>query len=289
MTGNIKSVCIVGTGLIGGSLALALRRAGYCEQIIGAGRNEDTLKKAQELGVIDTYHMDMARAASQADIIVLSVPMGAMQSVLEQIKPGLTEKSIITDVGSVKQSVINEADLVLGERSSRFVAGHPIAGTEQSGVSAAFPDLFNNKRIILTPVDTTDAEAVEIVRNMWKSVGAVVESMTAEHHDMVLAGTSHLPHLLAYGLVDCLNNLDDVDEIFRFAAGGFRDFTRIASSDPVMWRDICLSNRVELMGMMKKYRDQMELIYRALDNNDGETLKQIFERAKKSRDQFSNE
>ena len=289
MSHKVKSVCIVGTGLIGGSLALALRRAKFCKEITGTGRTENTLKEAVKLGVIDNYDLDMSKAVAHADIVVLSVPLGAMKSVFEQIAPALTDEKIITDVGSSKQSVIRDAETTLGKRAARFVAGHPIAGTEKNGVSAAFPDLFKSRRVILTPSDSTAVDAVDIVRAMWESVDAEVETMSAEHHDLVLAGTSHLPHLLAFGLVDCLNSLEDVDEIFRFAAGGFRDFTRIASSDPVMWRDICLSNRDDVMVMMKKYRDEMEIIYRALEDSDGEKLKEIFDRAKKARDQFCND
>ena len=209
-----------------------------------------------------------------------------MHAVFEQISAAEIENTIITDAGSAKQSVINEAELVFGEKFKNFVPGHPIAGTEQSGVGAAFPELYQNRRVILTPTENTSFDALEKVRAMWQSAGAEVETMSAEHHDLVLAGTSHLPHLLAFGLVDCLNNLEDVDEIFRFAAGGFRDFTRIASSDPVMWRDICLSNRDEVMVMMRRYSAEMEKIYRALEAGDGEKLREIFERAKQARDAF---
>jgi prephenate dehydrogenase len=289
MSHKVKSVCIIGTGLIGGSLALALRRAKFCEEITGSGRTESTLKQAVELGVIDSYDVDMRNAVAHADIVVISVPLGAMKSVLEQVSSGLSETAVITDVGSAKQCVVRDAEAVLGKRASSFVAGHPIAGTEKNGVSAAFSDLYKGRRVILTPTDSTNVDAVDLVRAMWEAVGAEVETMSAEHHDLVLAGTSHLPHLLAFGLVDCLNNLEDVDEIFRFAAGGFRDFTRIASSDPVMWRDICLSNRDDVMAMMKIYRDEMEKMYRALEDSDGEKLKEIFERAKKARDRFVHE
>ena len=167
-----------------------------------------------------------------------------------------------------------------------FRSGHPIAGTERSGVTAAFAELYQQRRVILTPTDNTNVVALDLVRAMWQSAGAEVETMTAEHHDLILAGTSHLPHLLAFGLVDCLNNLEDTDEIFRFAAGGFRDFTRIASSDPVMWRDICLSNRDDVLAMMKRYRDEMDKMYKVLEAGDGEQLREIFERAKKARDAF---
>ena len=283
---RVDTVCIIGTGLIGGSLALAIRQAGFCKEIIGAGRTEATLIKAVELGVIDRYDTNITHAAQDADIVVVCVPLGAMHAVFEQISAAELENTIITDAGSAKQSVIDEAELVFGEKFKNFVPGHPIAGTEQSGVGAAFPELYHNRRVILTPTENTSVDALDKVRAMWQSAGAEVETMSAEHHDLVLAGTSHLPHLLAFGLVDCLNNLEDVDEIFRFAAGGFRDFTRIASSDPVMWRDICLSNRDEVMVMMRRYSVEMEKMYKALEAGDGEKLREIFERAKQARDAF---
>ena len=283
---RVDTVCIIGTGLIGGSLALAIRQAGFCKEIVGAGRTEATLVKAVELGVIDRYDTSISNAAEDADIVVVCVPLGSMHAVFEQINAAEIENTIITDAGSAKQSVIDDAEFVFGAGFRNFVPGHPIAGTEQSGVSAAFPELYQNRRVILTPTENTSVDALEKVRAMWQSAGAEVETMSAEHHDLVLAGTSHLPHLLAFGLVDCLNNLEDVDEIFRFAAGGFRDFTRIASSDPIMWRDICLSNRDEVMVMMRRYSKEMEKIYRALEAGDGEKLREIFERAKQARDAF---
>ena len=286
MTLKAQSVCIIGTGLIGGSLALALRRADFCTRITGAGRTEVTLKKAVELGVIDSYETDLTKAVSGADIVVVAVPLSAMKSVFEQIAPGLSATTVVTDAGSAKQSVIRDAEAALGDKANRFVAAHPIAGTERSGVQAAFKELYEGKRVILTPTGSTESGAIDLVTAMWQVAGAEVETMSAEHHDQVLAGTSHLPHLLAFGLVDCLNNLEDVDEIFRFAAGGFRDFTRIASSDPVMWRDICLSNREAVMAMMKRYFQEMDKMYEALQESDGEKLKDIFVRAKKARDDF---
>jgi len=283
---RVDTVCIIGTGLIGGSLALAIRQAGFCREITGAGRTEETLIKAVELGVIDRYDTSISNAAQNADIVVVCVPLGAMHAVFEQINLAEIEHTIITDAGSAKQSVIDDAESVFGTEFQNFVPGHPIAGTEQSGVGAAFPELYQRRRVILTPTENTSYDALDKVRAMWQSAGAEVDTMSAEHHDVILAGTSHLPHLLAFGLVDCLKNLEDIDQIFRFAAGGFRDFTRIASSDPVMWRDICLSNRHQVMAMMKRYRIEMEKIYKALEAGDGEKLREIFERAKKSRDAF---
>lgn len=289
MTAKVQTVCIIGTGLIGGSLALALKQAGFCRRVIGAGRTETTLQKAVELGVIDHYEMDYAVAVKDADIVVIAVPLSAMKNVFEQIAPALSATAVVTDAGSAKQSVIKDAELALAKNFNRFVAGHPISGTEKSGVTAAFVDLYKNRKVILTPTDRADTDAVKLVTEMWQAAGAEVESMSAQHHDMVLAGTSHLPHILAFGLVDCLNNLEEVDEVFRFAAGGFRDFTRIASSDPVMWRDICLSNREDILRMMEKYQQQLQTIHQALQDSDGEALINIFARAKQARDQFNNE
>ncbi len=289
MTAKVQTACIIGTGLIGGSLALALKQAGFCQRVIGAGRTEATLQKAVELGVIDHYEMDYSVAVKNADIVVVAVPLSAMKNVFEQIAPALSATAVVTDAGSAKQSVIKDAELALAKNFKRFVAGHPISGTEKSGVTAAFVDLYKNRKVILTPTEQADADAVKLVTEMWQAAGAEVESMSAGHHDMVLAGTSHLPHILAFGLVDCLNNLEEVDEVFRFAAGGFRDFTRIASSDPVMWRDICLSNREDILCMMEKYQQQLQTIHQALQDSDGEALINIFARAKQARDQFNNE
>jgi prephenate dehydrogenase len=283
---RVDTVCIIGTGLIGGSLALAIKQAGFCREVVGAGRTEETLIKAVELGVIDRFDTSIANSAQHADIVVVCVPLGSMRAVFEQLSTAGKDNTIITDAGSAKQCVIKEAESVFGADFHNFVPGHPIAGTEQSGVAAAFPELYQNCRVILTPTENTSPGALDLVRAMWQAAGAEVEAMSAEHHDLILAGTSHLPHLLAFGLVDCLNNLENIDEIFRFAAGGFRDFTRIASSDPVMWRDICLSNREDVLAMMKRYRDEMDKMYKVLEAGDGEQLREIFERAKKARDAF---
>ena len=283
---DADKICIIGTGLIGGSLALALKQNGFTGTITGAGRTEKTLVDARELGVIDDYDTDMQKAVADADIVFISVPLGAIKSVLTAIKPGLKTDAIVTDGGSAKQSVIDDVRDVLGENFARYVPGHPIAGTENSGVRAAFAELYRDKRVILTPQTFTDARAFGEVTAMWQMAGANVTTMSAEHHDMVLAGTSHLPHMLAFGLVDCLNNLEEVDEIFQYAAGGFRDFTRIASSDPVMWRDICLHNSQQIIEMIKRYQQELDGIRDALQQADGERLKQIFERAKKARDDF---
>jgi len=282
----INRLCIIGTGLIGGSLALALKKSAYCKHIVATGRNEDNLKKALHLGVIDSYELDYASAVSDADVVFLAVPLGAMRDVFEKIKPHLADTTIVTDAGSAKVSVIDAAKQVLG-KLNKFIPGHPIAGIEKSGVEAAFDTLFQDRRVILTPVAENMAEDIEFIKSMWKSAGAEVDMMEAVHHDLILAGTSHLPHILAFALVDCLNNLDDVDEIFRFAAGGFRDFTRIASSDPVMWRDICIENSDAILSMMQQYQNEMQKLKDAIKTSDSDKLLEIFTRAKQARDLFS--
>ncbi|MEW6764724.1 MAG: prephenate dehydrogenase/arogenate dehydrogenase family protein [Pseudomonadota bacterium] len=277
-------LCIVGSGLIGGSLALALKRAGRVGEVVGAGRHEATLEHARELGIIDRYDTDIARAAQGADIVVLSVPMLAMRSVLEQLEPVLRPGMILTDVGSAKQSVIEDARAVLGQKAAQFVPGHPIAGTEKSGPEAAFAELFEQRRVIITPLSDNEDSDVDRVSAMWRIAGAEVERMTALHHDHVLAATSHLPHLLAFVLVESLARMEERHEVFRYAAGGFRDFTRIAASDPTMWRDIALANAAEIKGMLKRYQKDLEHLYQLLDQADGEALYALFERARQARE-----
>jgi len=292
MTSPINNLCVIGTGLIGGSLCLALKDAGAVKHIIGAGRSEETLQQAQKLNIIDCYETDISNAVKDADIVFVSVPLGAMQTVFEKIATGLkqagNQTAVITDAGSSKQQVQLLAEKIFAQDSGRFVAGHPIAGTENSGPAAAFADLYKNRRVILTPTENTDAAAADKITQMWQTVGAMVETMDAEHHDMVLAATSHLPHLLAFGLVHCLENMEDIEDIFRFAAGGFRDVTRIASSDPVMWRDICLNNQQPILDMMKRYKDELDMLYNALEAGDGEKLMEVFEHAKHTRDKFTH-
>jgi prephenate dehydrogenase len=283
----INRLCIIGVGLIGGSLALALKKAGYVREVVGAGRNRERLEKAVSLGVIDTFEMDYARAVHDCDMVFVAVPLGVMREVFDQIAPALAKHTIVTDGGSAKMCVVDDAKQAFGFRIGQFVPGHPIAGTERSGVEAAFDSLYQRRRVILTPLENNSAESVQRVRTMWQAAGATVDEMGPRHHDLVLAGTSHLPHVLAFSLVDCLNRLDDVDEIFKFAAGGFRDFTRIASSDPIMWRDICLYNRDAILAMMQRFQNEMDEVRQAIENEDAQQLFDIFQRAKEARDNFS--
>jgi len=282
----IKRLTIYGVGLIGGSLARALKAAGAVGEIVGYGRSLAPLQKALELGVIDRYETDIARALEGCEVVLLGVPVGAMEQVLRELQPHLAVDTIITDVGSTKGSVVEAAVKVFGELPPRFIPGHPIAGTEQSGVEASFAELYQRRRVILTPNEQSDPQALEQVRWMWQQAGAEVIDMPVAHHDEVLAATSHLPHMLAFTLVDTLARLEDHDDIFRFAAGGFRDFTRIASSNPQMWHDICLNNREALLKMIQRFSDELATLSAAIERGDGEALLKTFTRAKAARDSY---
>jgi len=282
----IQRLCIIGVGLIGGSLARAVKRAGFCAEVVGSGRDENQLRRAVELGVIDRYETDPARAVIGADMVVLAVPLGAMEQVMRGIAPHVERDAVITDVGSAKGSVVTAAEAAFGAAPAHFVPGHPIAGTEKSGVEASAADLFQRRRVILTPLPYTAASAVAAVRTMWEQAGAEVVEMGAAHHDEVLAATSHLPHMLAFALVDTLARMHEQAEIFRYAAGGFRDFTRIASSDPVMWRDICLANREAVATMIDRYQGDLTVLRAAILRGDGKRIEEIFTRAKAARDRY---
>ncbi len=280
----INRLAIIGVGLIGGSLSLALKKAGQVGEVVGYSRTESVRQEALELGVIDRAAASIADAVKNADMIFLAVPMGAMASVLRELASHINDQTIITDGGSAKAQVVESARVALGERFNQFVAGHPIAGTERSGPSAAFATLYNDHRVVLTPVAETNPQSLEKVRAMWQVAGAEVVDMAVEHHDKVLAATSHLPHLLAFNLVGMLAKSDDCDEVLRFAAGGFRDFSRIASSDPVMWRDICLSNSAAILDLLNDYRQGLDSLEKAITSGDGDYLVDVFKRAKQARD-----
>jgi prephenate dehydrogenase len=282
----IKRLCIIGVGLIGGSLARALRAAGYCGEVIGAGRNPVHLRQAVELGVIDRFETDPGQAVAGADVVLVAVPLGAMEGVFRAIRGHLTADTVLTDAGSAKGSVIEAARRAFGHVPDYFVPGHPIAGTENSGVAASVPELYRNRRVILTPLENTDPAAALRVRAMWEAAGAHVSEMEPAHHDAVLAATSHLPHVLAFTLVDSLARLGDREEIFAYAAGGFRDFTRIASSDPVMWRDICLANGDAIQLVIEQFIDDLKVVGKAVQEGDGERLLKVFTSAKQARDRF---
>ena len=284
----IKHLCIIGIGLMGGSLARALRAANAVTRVSACARDKAQMQKALDLGVIDDFHTDPAEACRGADMVVLAVPVGAMESVFNKIKDVITPEMVLTDVGSTKGSVVEAVTRACGELPLNFVPGHPIAGTEKSGVEASFAELYRHRRVLLTPLATTDSVAVRKVRDMWALCGAVVSETTVEHHDQVLAATSHLPHMLAYTLVDTLAAMDDSQEIFSYAAGGFRDFTRIASSSPQMWHDICVNNREALLKILKQFQGELDVLVKAISDNDSDYLLQMFSRAKRARDQFND-
>jgi prephenate dehydrogenase len=281
---------ILGLGLIGGSLARALRRSGFSQRFVGYGHREPSLRRGVELGVIDEFTLDLDEAISRADILVICTPTLTAAQMLEQILPrldGHAKRPIITDVASVKGSLRDTAIATAGSMPAQLVLGHPIAGSERSGVEAADVNLFVNHRVILTPVEGNDPAAVDLVRAMWASTGAEVLDMSVDRHDAVLAATSHLPHILAYTLVDALSSSDASDDMFRCAAGGFRDFTRIASSDPVMWRDIALANKSALLNAIDMFSGHLAHLRTAVQAGDADELMNTFSRAKRARDEFA--
>ncbi len=280
----INRLAIIGVGLIGGSLALALKQKGAVNQVVGYARSEQARNEALELGIIDHAASSLAEAVDNADMVFVAVPMGAMTEVFEGIAGQLNPEAIITDGGSAKSQVVEAARQALGDKFRQFVPGHPIAGTEKSGPSAAFAELYQAHRIVLTPVTDTDAAATAKVKAMWQLTGAEVFEMDVAQHDTVLAATSHLPHVLAFNLVGMLAERDDCDEVLRYAAGGFRDFSRIASSDAVMWRDICLGNQEAILALLEQYHQGMNRIEQAIRDGDGDYLIEVFSRAKKARD-----
>ena len=282
----INHLCIIGVGLIGGSLALSLKQNQYCQRVTGCSRDESHLKRAVELGVIDDFTTDVSSAVKDCDVVVLAIPMGSMQPVLQLIKPALPGNAVITDVGSAKYSLVESAREVFGDVPPGLVPGHPIAGNENSGVEAAMADLYQGRRVILTPHERTDEHALSVIEQMWQACGAEVTHMDAELHDHILAATSHLPHLLAFSLVRELANSPHHDDIFRYAAGGLRDFTRIAESDPVMWRDICLANKEAIMAAIDRYREELDRLQEAVEQSDERTLHTMFSEAHDARAYF---
>ena len=273
---------IIGVGLIGGSVALAARRAGLARQIVGAGRSGEALEEALRLGVIDAA-ASPADAVKDADLVLLAIPVGKMPEVMADIAPHLPSHAIVTDAGSTKGDVVAAARAHLAARLSRFVPAHPIAGAEKSGVQAARTELFDHKNVVLTPLAENDADAVARTEAFWRGCGANVSSMTTETHDQIFAAVSHLPHVLAFALVEEIARRPNADQLFGFAAGGFRDFSRIAGSSPEMWRDICLANREAMLHELSAYIDRLADIRHLIDANDGQQLAAVFEHARNAR------
>lgn len=280
----IHRLCILGVGLIGGSLALALKRSGGVGEVVGYERDPAHRSKALALGIVDRAESNLIDALKGADVVVLAVPLGAMEVLFQEMAPSLGLETVVTDVGSVKGSVVTAARAKLGVNIANFVPGHPIAGTEKNGPEAAAADLFFLHKVILTPLPENCARAVKVVRTMWRQAGAEVIEASVSHHDRMLAGTSHLPHVLAYALVDLLTELGGTQEALQFAAGGFRDFSRTASSDPIVWRDICLANRGPILELLEQFRTELYRIGEAILHSDGAKLTEIFARAKAARD-----
>ena len=278
---------IVGLGLIGGSLARALRRASLCGSITGYGRRETALQQAVEHGVIDHYSLDVPEAVDGADVVVLATPLSTTENLMRAMNEGLKPDCIVTDVGSAKGVVVAAARNALADRLPFFVPAHPIAGTEQSGVEASFAELFEDHVVIITPLAETDRDAREKIAVMWRGTGARVVELDVERHDEVLAATSHLPHVLVYTLIDCLARMQDKQEIFDYAAGGFADFTRVASSSPEMWRDICLANSTSLLAVLDRFEQHLDRARQAIASGEGEKLTEIFSRARQARDEFA--
>ncbi|MES2624338.1 MAG: prephenate dehydrogenase/arogenate dehydrogenase family protein [Pseudomonadota bacterium] len=281
-----KKIVIVGMGLIGGSVARALARLELECEVIGVGRDSAVLERAINDGSITGFTTDVQTACVDADLILIAVPVLSIKNILQELAPVLASHTVVTDVASVKQAVVDAAQSVFGTVPDNFVPGHPIAGSEQSGYAAAKAELFAGRRVILTPLAQTNSDAVDLVTELWQATGAEVLQMEVTHHDEVLAATSHLPHLLAFALVDTLSQQGESEEIFRFAAGGFRDFTRIASSDPVMWRDIFASNPDAIVKILDEYTADLGELRAALLARDSEQLFTLCKRAKQSREVF---
>ncbi|MBI5437156.1 MAG: prephenate dehydrogenase/arogenate dehydrogenase family protein [Nitrosomonadales bacterium] len=284
-----KKIIIFGAGLIGGSFALALRKANVVVEVVGFGRSAQTLEQARQLGIIDRVGSDLAAELGDADLVLLATPVAQMADILARIAPHLGAHTLVTDGGSTKCDVIEAARRHLGARVAQFVPAHPIAGAEQSGAAAARADLYQDKKVVLTPLPENSDEAVARVRTAWELCGAVVSVLTPQQHDQVFAAVSHLPHLLSFALVHDLAQRDNRDLLLSFAASGFRDFTRIAASSPEMWRDISLANRDALLRELQQYADELYVLYQALENRDAAKLEEIFRLASQVRGNWTQQ
>jgi len=280
---HFNKIVVFGAGLIGGSFALALRKAGAVGEVVGFGRSTFTLEQAKQLHILDRIGSDVAREVSDADIVLLATPVAQMADIFARIAPHLGTHSLVTDGGSTKSDVVVAARAHLGNRIAQFIPAHPIAGAEKSGAAAALADLYAGKKVVLTPLPENSKESVARVRKAWELCGAVVSELTPQQHDEVFAAVSHLPHLLSFALVHDLAQRDNRDQLLSFAASGFRDFTRIAASSPEMWRDISLANREALLKEVKRYADELYVVYQALENSDAAKLEEIFSLAREVR------
>jgi prephenate dehydrogenase len=281
---KLNKLCVIGVGLIGGSFALKLKQLDLVKQVVGYGRNRDNLQTAVDMGVIDQAAESLQAAVEGADLVVLAVPIASIAEIYAQIYPHLSSDTLVTDVGSAKTSVIESVQRALGEMPPNFVPGHPIAGREKSGVEAVEADLYQNHRVILTPLEKTNKQAVQTVRELWQAVGAEVTEMSSRFHDEVFAATSHLPHMLAFALVDMLNEHSELGNVFQYTAGGFRDFTRIASSDATMWRDIAVNNGDAIVKWIEEYQRELSKLSALISDKNADALFELFSDAKAARD-----
>lgn len=281
-----KKISIFGVGLIGGSFALALKRAGVVTEIVGVGRRLETLERAKQLGIIDKACISVEEAVSGADLILVAAPVAQTEAILASIAPHLQPATVVTDAGSTKSDVVEAARKALGPKIAQFVPGHPIAGREQNGPDAAIVDLYAGKKVVLATLPENSADDVERVASAWKQCGAIIHRLTAEEHDKVFAAVSHLPHLLAYALVDDIARKPHADLLFQYAASGFRDFTRIAGSSPEMWRDITLANQPALLSELDSYLEQLAGLRALLAERNGSAIEAVYANAQRARHQW---
>lgn len=280
-----KQITIIGVGLLGGSFALAMREKGLATKVVGVSRRLSSVEKALELAVIDEATDSIKSAVKGADMVLIATPMLSMENVLNDVSESVSPECLIMDVGSVKKTLVKLVADKFPQLLKQFVFAHPIAGGERSGAIAARHDLFVNKHLILTETQFAERKFVEAGKNLWTTIGSKVVEMPAQEHDAVFAHTSHLPHVVAYTLVNHLHQQENSQQLFQFASAGFYDFTRIASSDPVMWRDICLSNKEEVLASVKQFSTQLSRLEEAIENSDAEELKNMFSDAKQARDE----
>jgi prephenate dehydrogenase len=286
---SVEKLTIVGVGLIGGSFGRGLRDASVVDEVVGYGRSKANLTRAVELGLVDRWTTELSDAVAGAEVVMVATPVGAMPNLFHQLAKSISPTCIVTDAGSVKKEVVDAARTFLGDSVTRFVPGHPIAGLERNGVEAAAGDLFKDHKVILTPTPDTDSRAVKQVAALWQTTGAQLIEMSPESHDRLLALTSHLPHMLAYSLVNILADQERHEgDCFELAAGGFYDISRIASSDPVMWRDICLQNADEILARMGELQEMNNRLAMLIRTKDAEGLEQMFDRARRARKQIED-
>ena len=280
----INKITIIGVGLIGGSLAKAIKENNLAKVVFGFGRDLNRLEKAQKANVIDQFSTNLKDAINDSDIVIIATPVGSFKEILIEIKPFLTSKIVISDVGSTKTNIASIVSQTLGDYSNYFIPAHPIAGKEKSGFEASESNLFNNRKVIITPLETSNPDSINIIQEMWEGTGADVDFMSPESHDELLGMTSHLPHMLAFSLVNYLISKNPSASIY--AAGGFKDFSRIASGDAVMWRDICIQNKDQIIDHIRGYQKTLNSLVDAIENENSDELDLLFTSAKKTRDSW---